>query len=146
MNLGAGVSPNDLMTAKPNDRERYALCDLQEFPQKISVAEEHSLGVAGKAAPQRAIRAIYGSVAVGKAPHLHADPCQARVPAVDVAQVHVVTQLPLQNLDVHFSICKILRFIIVHSCHRQFFGGTSGLIPETVEKALTAHLRYFRIQ
>jgi len=91
-------------------------------------------------------RAIYGRVAAEKAPHLHADPCQTRVPAVEVAQVHVVSQLPLQNLDVPFSICKILRFIILHSCHRQLFGGTSGLIPETVEKALTAHLRYFRIQ
>jgi len=79
---------------------------------------------AGKAVPQRAIRAIYGSVANEKAPHLHADPCQARVPAAEVAQVHLVEQLPLQNLDVHFSIGEILRFIMVHSCHRQFFGGT----------------------
>ena len=46
--------------------------------------------------------------------------------AVEVAQVHVVSQLPLQNLDVHFSICQILGFIILHSCHRQFFGGTPG--------------------
>ena len=44
--------------------------------------------------------------------------------AVEVAQVHVVSQLPLQNLDVHFSICQILGFIILHSCHRQFFVGT----------------------
>ena len=61
-------------------------------------------------------------MAVEKAPHLHADPCQARVPALEVAQVHVVSQLPLQNLDVHFSICEILKVIILHSCHRQFLG------------------------
>jgi len=71
-------------------------------------------------------RAIYGSVAVEKAPHLHADPCQARVVAIEVAQVHVVSQLPLQNLDVHFMICEILRFIILHSCHCQLSGGTPG--------------------
>ena len=84
------------------------------------------MGFAGKATPQRAIRTIYGSVAAEKAPHLHADPCQARVVAVEVAQVHVVTQLPPQNLDVHFSIGEILGFIILHSCHRQLFGATSG--------------------
>ncbi len=82
------------------------------------------MGFAGEATPQRAIRAIHGSVAVEKAPHLHADPCQARVPAVEVAQVHVVSQLPLQNLGVHFSICQVLRLITLHSGHRQFFGGT----------------------
>jgi len=99
---------------------------IQEFPQKIPVTEEHSLGFAGEATPQRAIRAIYGSVAAERAPHLHADPCQTRVPAEEVAQVHVVSQLPQQNLDVHFSIGEILGFIILHSCHRQLLGETSG--------------------
>jgi len=84
------------------------------------------LGFAGKATPPRAIRAIYGSVAVENAPHLHAGPCEARVPAVKVAQVHVVSQLPLQNLGVHFSICQVLELITLHSGHRQFFGGTPG--------------------
>ena len=109
----------------------------QEFPQKIPVTEEHSLGFAGKAAPQRAIHAIYGSVAVEKAPHLHADPCQTRVPAVEVAQVHVVSHLPLQNLDVHFSICEILGFILLHSCHRQLFGGTPGKATNGMNGELT---------
>jgi len=99
---------------------------ILEFLQRIPVTEEHSLGFAGKATPQRAIRAIYGSVAVEKAPHLHADPCQTRVVAAKVAQVHVVSQLPLQNLDAHFSICEILGFINLHSCHRQLFGVTPG--------------------
>jgi len=84
------------------------------------------LGFAGKATPQRAIRAIYGSVAVEKAPHFHADPCQTRAVAVEVAQVHVVSQLPRQNLDIHLSICEILGFINLHCCHRQLSGGTSG--------------------
>jgi len=57
-------------------------------------------------------RAIYGSVAAEKAPRLHAHPCQARLSAIKVAQVHVVSQLPLQNLAVHFSIWEILGFII----------------------------------
>jgi len=84
------------------------------------------LGFAGEATPQRAIRAIYGSVAIENAPHLHADPCQTRMPAVEVAQVHVVSQLPLQNLGVHFLICEILGFIVLSNCHRQLFGGTPG--------------------
>jgi len=92
------------------------------------------LGFAGKVTPQCAIRAIYGSVAAEKAPHLHADPCQTRVVAVEVAQVHVVSQLPRQNLDVHFSICEILGFINLHSCHRQLFGGTSGPCRRKTQK------------
>jgi len=48
------------------------------------------------------------------------------MPAVEVAQVHVVSQLPLQNLDVQFLICEILGFSILSSCHRQLFGGTPG--------------------
>ena len=82
------------------------------------------MGFAGEATPQRAIRAIYGSVAVNKAPHLHAGPSGARVPALKVAQMHVVPQLPLQNPSVHFSIAQILGLIIRHSCHRGFFGET----------------------
>jgi len=50
--------------------------------------------LAGEATQQRAIRAIYGSVAVEKAPHLHAGPDEARVLAIEVAQVHVFSQLP----------------------------------------------------
>jgi len=103
------------------------------------------LGFAGKATPQRAIRAICGSVAVEKAPHLHADPCQARVPAVEVAQVHVVSQLPLQNLDVHFSIGETLRVIIPNSCDRQLFGGTSVTSKGHFPSAETVNCLVFTI-
>ena len=59
--------------------------------------EGGGLALAGKSTPQRAMRVIYGSVTVSEAPHLHAGPCGARVPAPKVAQVHVVSQLPLQG-------------------------------------------------
>ena len=51
-------------------------------------------------------RAIYGSVAVEKAPHLHADPCQAHVVAVEVAQVHVVLSFPCKTWMFTFRSAK----------------------------------------
>jgi hypothetical protein len=63
---------------------------------------------AGKATPQRAIRVIYGSVTVSKASHLHADPCGSRVPAPKVAQMHVVSQLPLQRARFQLSSGEML--------------------------------------
>ena len=53
--------------------------------------------LAGKATPPRAIRFIYGSAAGSKAPHLHAGHHGAHVPALKVAQMHVVSQLPLPD-------------------------------------------------
>jgi len=47
-----------------------------------------------KAAPQRAIRAIYGRVLVERAPHLHAGPCGAEAHKVEVAQMLSVSQPP----------------------------------------------------
>jgi len=47
-----------------------------------------------KATPQRAIRAIYASVLVERAPHLHAGLCGAEVSEIEVAQVLVVSQPP----------------------------------------------------
>ena len=47
-----------------------------------------------KAASQRAIRAIYGSVPMEKAPHLSAGLCQAEIAEMAVAQVLVVSQPP----------------------------------------------------
>ena len=39
-------------------------------------------------------RAIYGSVLVERAPHLHAGLCGAEAPEIEVAQVLVVSQPP----------------------------------------------------
>ena len=71
---------------------------------------------AGEPAPQRAIRVIYGSVAVSKAPHLHASPYEARVPAPKVAQMHVVSQLPLQRARFQLSSGEMPR----STAHRRF--------------------------
>jgi len=71
-------------------------------------------------------RFIHGSVPVSRAPHLHAGPCGARMPALEVAQVHVVSQLPLQRARFQFSIGEILRFTAHHRFDRQLFGKTPG--------------------
>ena len=84
---------------------------------------------AGEATPQRAIRVIHGSVPVSRAPHLHAGPCWARVPAPEVAQVHVVSQLPLQSPRFQFSIGEILRLMAHHRYDRQLFGETPEKAP-----------------
>ena len=81
---------------------------------------------AGEATPQRAIRIIYGSVAVSKVPHLHAGPCGARVPALMVAQVHVVSQLPLQRARFQLPITVILRLMAHYRFDRQILGETLG--------------------
>ncbi len=81
---------------------------------------------AGRATPQRAIRVIHGSVPVSKAPHLHAGPCGARMPALEIVQVHVVSQPPLQRARFQFSIVEILRFMAHHRFNRQLFVKTPG--------------------
>ena len=69
-------------------------------------------------------RVIYGSGAVSKAPHLHAGPYGARVPALEVAQMHVVSQLPLQRPRFQLSIGRILHFKAHHRFDRKVFGET----------------------
>ena len=58
---------------------------FRSFPKNV-LAAMTVCTPAGEATPQRAIRVIYGSVAVGKAPILHAGPYGSRVPAPEVAQ------------------------------------------------------------
>ena len=55
-------------------------------------------GQKGKPTPQRAIRAIYGSVPVEKAPNLHADPCQAEMRKDRLLTCSLFRSLPLWSL------------------------------------------------
>jgi len=49
------------------------------------------------------------------------------MPALEVAQVHVVSQLPLQRARSQFSIGEILRLMAHHRFNRQLFGETSEI-------------------
>jgi len=102
------------------------LCNLnlsRSFPKNLLSAAT-VCAPAGEATPQRAIRVIHGSLPVSRAPHLHAGPCGIRVPALEVAQVHAVSQLPLQTARFQFSIGEILRFMAHHRFDHQLFGET----------------------
>jgi len=72
------------------------------------------------------MRVIYGSLPVSKAPHLHAGPYGTRSPALKVAQVHIVSQLPLQRARLQLFIGEILGFMAHYKFDRQLFGETPG--------------------
>ena len=82
------------------DKERV---NFASFRKRLSAPS------AGEATPQRAIRVIYGSLAASNTPHLHAGPYGSRVPAPKVAQMHVVSQLPLLRARFQLSIAEIPR-------------------------------------
>ncbi len=84
---------------------------------------------AGEATPQRAIRIIYGNVAASKAPHLHAGPGGSHVPALKVAQMHVVSQLPLQRA--RFSYPAVRSFFLWRIT--AFIGGFLGKLLDQVK-------------
>ena len=53
------------------------------------------------------------------------------MPALEVAQMHVVSQLPLQRARFQFSIGEILRLMAHHRFDRQLFGDTPGKANRT---------------
>ena len=108
-----------------NTRSCQGALGYRSFPKNLLSAAT-VCAPAGEATPQRAIRVIYGSVAASKAPHLHAGPYGSRVPALKVAQMHVVSQLPLPRARFQFSIGEILRLMAHHRFDRQLFGETAG--------------------
>jgi len=45
-------------------------------------------------------------------------------PAIEVAQIHVVSQLPLRGSRFHFSIGALFGLILPDGCHCRVFGET----------------------
>jgi len=82
-------------------------------------------------------RAIYGSVAVEKAAHLHADPCQTGVPAVEGAQVQVVSQLPLQDWMFTFRSAESLDSSYFTAVIVSFLRELLGSFPLTLARRLS---------
>ena len=84
-------------------------------------------------------RVIYGSVTVSNAPHLNAGPYGALVPAPQVAQVHVVSQLPLQRARFQLPITVILHLMAHYRFDRQIFGGTPGKQTSCILHSFSLH-------
>ena len=112
--------------------------DSRSFPKNLLSAAT-VCAPAGEATPQRAIRVIHGSVPVSRAPHLHAGPCGARVPALEVAQVHVVSQPPCKGRV--FGYPSVKSFVLWHiiGLIASFSGKLLFLIP--IDYSSTHRLR-----